>query len=135
MARKRLGEILIEAGLLDEARLRAALREQQRWGGPLGRQLLEMRLVREEDLVRALSVQLHIPAAPDLLTLAIPDPVRNLLAVEFCEEHALVPFHQDGKFLDVALCDPTNLSVLDEVRIRTRLNVRPHVAGPNQLEK
>src|SRR5262249_1982091 len=46
-----------------------------------------------------------------------------------------VPFRIDGKFLDVALCDPTNLGVLDEIRIRTKLNVRPHIIGPQTLEK
>ena len=44
MARKRLGEILIEAGLLDEPKLNVALREQQRWGGPLGRKLRRLGL-------------------------------------------------------------------------------------------
>ena len=135
MARKRLGEILIQSGLIDDARLRMALREQQRWGGPLGRKLIELRLVREDDLVRALSMQLNIPVAPDLLALRISPDTLDLLPTEFCEEHALIPFHQEGKFLDLALCDPTNLSIVDEVRIRTKLNVRPHLIGPNQLER
>src|SRR5215470_12756355 len=135
MARKKLGEVLVQAGLLDEAKLRVALREQQRWGGPLGRHLLELRLVREEDLVRALAMQLNFPVAPDLLATRPPPNLLDLLPLDFCEEHSLVPFHIDGKFLDVALCDPTNLAVLDEIRIRTKLNVRPHIVGPQTLEK
>jgi len=135
MARKKLGEVLVQAGLLDEAKLRVALREQQRWGGPLGRHLLELRLVREEDLVRALAMQLNFPVAPDLLATRPPPNLLDLLPLDFCEEHSLVPFHIDGKFLDVALCDPTNLGVVDEIRIRTKLNVRPHIIGPQTLEK
>jgi type IV pilus assembly protein PilB len=135
MARKRLGEILIQAGLLDEGRLRTALREQQRWGGPLGRTLIEMKLVREDDLVRALSVQLNFPVATDLAERNIAPAVLDHLPTEFCEENAVIPFHQDGRFLEVALCDPTNLSILEEIRIRTRLNVRPYIIGPQQLEK
>src|SRR5437762_11564421 len=130
MARKKLGEVLVQAGLLDEAKLRVALREQQRWGGPLGRHLLELRLVREDDLVRALAMQLNFPVAPDLLATRPASAVFDLLPLEFCEEHSLVAFRIDGKFLDVALCDPTNLGVLDEIRIRTKLNVRPHIIGP-----
>src|SRR5215831_4463056 len=135
MARKKLGEVLVQAGLLDDSKLRVALREQQRWGGPLGRHLLELRLLREEDLVRALAMQLNFPVAPDLLAARPPANVFDLLPLDFCEEHSLVPFHIEGKFLDVALCDPTNLAVLDEIRIRTKLNVRPHIIGPQTLEK
>lgn len=135
MARKKLGEVLVQAGLLDDAKLRVALREQQRWGGPLGRHLLELRLVHEGDLVRALALQLNFPVAPDLLAQRPPPNMLDLLPLDFCEEHSLVPFHIDGKFLDVALCDPTNLAVLDEIRIRTKLNVRPHIIGPQTLEK
>ena len=135
MARKRLGQILIETGLLDEARLNVALREQQRWGGQLGRKLIELKLVKEPDLVRVLSHQLNIPVAPEVSKLAVPDAVLRLLSVDFCEEHSLIAFRQDGRFLEVALCDPTNLSILDEIRIRVRLNVRPYIVGPQELER
>jgi type II secretion system (T2SS) protein E len=135
MARKRLGQILIETGLIDEARLNVALREQQRWGGHLGRKLIELKLVKEPDLVRVLSHQLNIPVAPEVSKIAVPEPVLRLLSVEFCQEHSLIPFRQDGRFLDVALCDPTNLSILDEIRIRVRLNVRPFIVGPQELER
>ncbi|HJZ86626.1 MAG TPA: hypothetical protein VKN99_15720 [Polyangia bacterium] len=135
MARKRLGEILIEAGVIDETKLRVALREQQRWGGQLGRQLIELRLVHEEDLVRALATQLNIPIAPELLMWDIAPDTLDLLTLEFCQAHAVIPFFQEGKFLDLALCDPTNLSTLDDVRIRTKLNVRPYIVGPRQIER
>ena len=86
----------MQAGLLDDSKLRVALREQQRWGGPLGRHLLELRLLREDDLVRALAMQLNIPAAPDLLGTGPPPNMLDLLPLEFCEEHSLVPFRIDG---------------------------------------
>src|SRR5689334_9700864 len=79
MARKRLGEILIQAGVLDEARLNVALREQQRWGGPLGRKLIELHLIREEDLVQALAFQLNIPVAPELAGRPLPQATLDLL--------------------------------------------------------
>jgi type IV pilus assembly protein PilB len=135
MARKRLGEILIEAGLLDEPKLNVALREQQRWGGPLGRKLIELKLVKEPDLVRVLSQQLNIPVAPEISKQPVSEPVLKMLSEDFCEEHSLIPFRQDGRFLDVALCDPTNLSIVDEIRIRVRLNVRPFIIGPQELER
>ncbi|RMH40917.1 MAG: general secretion pathway protein GspE [Deltaproteobacteria bacterium] len=134
MARKRLGEILIEAGVLDEARLRAALVEQRRWGGQLGRILIDMRLISEDVLVQALSRQLNIPAV-NLDSRDIPDEVIELVPGDIAEQHGLVPFHLEGKFLDVAMTDPTNLGIVDELRIRTQLNVRPYLAGPKMIER
>src|SRR5262245_17773479 len=103
MARKRLGELLIEAGALDEPGLRLALQEQQRWGGPLGRILLERRMVRETDLVSALARQLNIPIAPALDAMTLPSATLDLLSSEVCQEHSVLPFRRDGRFLDLAL--------------------------------
>lgn len=134
MARKRIGEILIQAGVLDNAGLRTALTEQRRWGGPLGRTLVDMKLVTEEALVQALSHQLNFPIA-DLDNISISADVLALVPGELADQHSLVPFHRDGKFLDVAMSDPTNLGIIDELRIRTQLNVRSHLAGPKTIER
>ena len=134
MARKRLGEILVQAGVLDASGLRAALTEQRRWGGPLGRVLVDMKLIGEDVLIQALSQQLNIPMM-DIDHLTIPGEVLDLLPGELAEQHGVVPFAQQGKFLDVAMSDPTNLGIVDEVRIRTQLNVRPFLAGPKAIER
>jgi hypothetical protein len=134
MARKKLGEMLVEAGLLSEQGLRAALAEQRRWGGTLGRMLVDMKLVSEPELVRALSQQLNLPAI-DLDRIEIDPRVLDLVPGDLAEEHSLVPFAQPMKFLDVAMTEPTNLGVLDELRIRTQLNIRPYLAGPKMIER
>jgi type IV pilus assembly protein PilB len=134
MARKKIGEMLIEAGLLDQTGLRAALVEQRRWGGPLGRILIDMKLVNEDQLVAALSRQLGIPTI-DIDKMSIAPSIIDLVPGELAEQHSLVPFAQPMKFLDVAMSDPTNLGIIDELRIRTQLNVRPYLAGPKALER
>jgi type IV pilus assembly protein PilB len=134
MARKKLGEILIEEGVLDESRLRAALIEQQRWGGPLGRLLVEMRLVEEHAMVGALSRQLHVPTV-DLDSIEVPQAVLDLVPGELAEQHSVMPFAQPMKFLDLAMTDPTQLGIIDELQIRTRLNVRAFLAGPKAVER
>ncbi len=134
MARKRLGEILIEAGLIDEATLRVGLTEQRRFGGPLGRVLVDMKKVTEEDLVGALSRQLAVPLI-DLDRLEIPQHVIELVPGEMAETYSLIPFAQPMKFLDVALGDPTNQTVIDELRVRTQLNIRTYLAGPKAVER
>ncbi len=134
MARKRLGEILLDAGVIDQSRLRAALVEQRRWGGHLGRILIDMKLISEEVLVQALSQQLNFPAI-NLDSRSITPEVLDLVPADLAEQNSLVPFNVDGKFLDVAMTDPTNLGIVDELRIRTQLNVRPYLAGPKMIER
>ncbi len=134
MARKRIGEILIEAGLIDEDGLRAALVEQRRRGGPLGRALVDLKLVAEETLVAALSRQLAVPVV-DLDVIEIPQAVIDLIPGDLCESWGVVPFAQPMKFLDLAMSDPSNLRILDELRVRTNLNVRSHLAGPKAIER
>jgi len=134
MARKKLGEILIQAGVIDENKLKSALAEQARWGGPLGRILVDMHIISEEALVQALSHQLNFPAVK-IDDRKIPPPALELVPVELCEQHGLIPFALTGKFLDVAMADPTNLGIIDELRIRTRLNVRAYLAGPKSIER
>ena len=134
MARKKLGEMLLEAKVIDETGLRAALVEQRRWGGHLGRVLVDMKLVSEEQLVATLSRQLGIPTV-DLSTIEVPQAVIELVPGELAEQFSLLPFAQPMKFLDVAMSDPTNLGIVDELRIRTQLNVRPYLAGPRTIEK
>ncbi len=134
--REKLGEILIKAGLLDEAGLQRALNEQQRWGGQLGRYLVELGLVSEETLVRALSSQYKLPAValdPPRLSVA----VGRLVPKELCERNNLVCFRADPtkKFLDIAISDPSNADALEDVRVATRCNVRPHIAAPSAIDK
>jgi len=134
MARKKLGEMLIEAGVLTEQSLRMALAEQRRWGGTLGKTLIEMKVLSESELVRVLSSQLGVQTI-DLDHIEIHPTVLELVPGEFAEQHSLVPFAQPMKFLDVAMADPANLGVIDELRIRTQLNIRPYLAGPKMIER
>ncbi len=133
-ARKKLGEILVQAGVIDEPQLRAGLSEQRRWGGPLGRILVDMRLITEDSMVQALSHQLNLPAV-NLDQRQIDHGALALIPGEIAEQHGVIPFYAQGKFLDVAMSDPTNLGIIDELRIRTRLNVRPYLAGPKAIER
>ena len=134
MARKKLGEMLVEAGVLSEQGLRMALNEQRRWGGTLGRTLIDMKLLSEAELVRVLASQLNIETV-DLDQVEIHSTVLDLVPGELAEHHSIVPFAQPMKFLDVAMADPTNLGIIDELRIRTQLNIRPYLAGPKMIER
>ncbi len=134
MAKQRLGVMLIEAGLLTEQSLRVALHEQQRVGGTLGHTLVEMKLVSEADLVEVLAHQLKIEVV-DLDAIEIPQSVLAHVPPDLADLHGLIPYAQPMMFLDVAMTDPTNATVLDELRTRTRLNIRPALAGPKMIER
>jgi hypothetical protein len=136
MAREKLGEILIKAGVLDQVGLQRALNEQQRWGGQLGRYLVELGLITEEMLIRALSTQYKLPAV------ALDPPKLNigtgrLIPKEICENHNLICFRADlsKRFIDVAMSDPSNPDTIDEVRVATQYNVRPYIAAPSVIER
>jgi type IV pilus assembly protein PilB len=132
--RKKLGELLIEAGVLTQAGLASALAEQKRWGGTLGKMLVEMRLVSEADLVSVLSRQLGMIAV-DLDVIEIDQSVLDLIPGELALSYGLLPFARPPGFLDIAMSDPTNQGVLDELRIRSQLEVRPFLAGPKVIER
>jgi Type II secretion system (T2SS), protein E, N-terminal domain len=132
--RKKLGEILIDAGVLTADQLKTALVEQKRWGGPIGRVLVDMRMVPEEVMVQAVSRQLKLPAV-NLDAFQVDPTVRDLVPGEFAEQHSVIPLEVQGKFLDVAMSDPTNLGVIDELRIRTRLNIRSYLCGPKAMDR
>ena len=134
MSRKKLGEILVQAGVLNDTQLRAALNEQRRWGGPLGRILVDMKLITEDAMVQALSHQLNLPAV-NLDQRNIEAAVLDIVPGELAEQLSIMPFAMQGKFLDVAMSDPTNLVAIDTLRTKTRMNVRPFLAGPRTLER
>ena len=133
--RKKLGEMLIEAGVLTESVLRAALQEQKRWGGSLGRTLVEMRQIGEDQLVAVLSRQLGLESIDLDKVQDIPQSVLAHVPGEMAQNYSIIPFAQPMKFLDLAMADPTNQGIIDELRIRTQLNIREFLAGPKMIER
>ena len=132
--KQRLGEMLVAAGTIPEDALRRALAEQKRWGRSLGQTLVELKLVSESELVHVLAHQLGVPVVEiDLLDIA-PDVVQ-LVPAELAQRHGAVPFGRQLKFLDIAMADPADATAIHELQARTRLNVRPYLAGPKAIER
>jgi hypothetical protein len=133
MVRQRLGEILVAAGVLRQEQVQAALAEQQRWGGPLGQILVNKNYITEDALVVALSRQLNIPIA-DVRGARIPKDVVSLVPFELANDNHVLPFRKEGRMLDLAMANPLNLGITDELRIRTKLNIRPFIAGTTAIQ-
>ncbi|MCP4444246.1 MAG: hypothetical protein GY811_02725 [Myxococcales bacterium] len=134
MSRKRLGEILVDAGVINHRQLEHALFEQRRWGGQVGKILIDEGFVTEDILVRALGKQLNLPVV-SLEGARVEHDILSKVSVELAEQHGVFPFRLQSNFLDVAMSDPMNMGIIDELRIRTRLNVRPHISGATEIDK
>ena len=115
---RRLGEILIAAGVLDESQLKHALSIQQSNGGRLGSVLIKNKLCTEEDLRRALSEQLDVHVI-NLQELKIDTDVLELLPLSLIRKYEVIPLRREDRHLWVAMMDPYNLAAIDDVRFAT----------------
>lgn len=130
MAKIRLGDLLVRAGVLDDVKLKAALAQQQRWGGRLGRVLVDMSFLSEDLLVKALSKQLGVPRAK-LGESVIPAKILQQIGAAYAREHAVCPEHFDAqkRVLRLAMADPTQVKVIDELRFKTGFRVEATLGG------
>lgn len=124
------------AGLIDETRLSAALSEQRKWGGKLGRTLVEMGFVQEDAMVHALSQQLQLPSV-DLDRADLPASLAQLLRVDMAERYGVFPLAHDPKHhtLTVASSDPTNVEALQELTFRTNQRILTVVATSSAIDR
>lgn len=131
MAQIKLGELLIKANVLQESQLKAALAEQAKWGGKLGEILVRMNLVSEDILVRALSKQLGMPAVNLEAVQSVPPHVKAKVSSQMARDFSVLPLQlrDDGKTLVVAMSDPLNVRMLDELRAVTKCRIVVNVAG------
>ncbi len=137
MAQIRLGDLLVKARVINETQLKAALAEQQKWGGRLGEILVRMSFVTEDMLVKALSKQLSIVAVDLDAIQTVAPHVKNKVPPEVAKDLGAVPLQlrDDGKSLIVAMVEPQNLKHLDTLRSITRCRIMPQVAGRSAIAR
>lgn len=133
MARKRLGELLLERGTISHAQLEAALATQRTTRARLGAILIEQGVLSEAALVQALSRGLGIPQV-DLTEIQPEWSAVHSLRARFCDQHELFPFALEvprgggRKHLSVAVADPLNVPAIEEIEFTTGLKVVVHLA-------
>jgi type IV pilus assembly protein PilB len=135
--RLRLGEILVDAGVLQEDRLAEALEIQKKRGLRLGQILLQEGFISEPQLVQALSRRLSIPWV-SLEHVDIADELLELVPANLAEEFFLIPVYiqtldRNNRTLFVAMNDPTDESALRLVAASAGMPVKPMVAGPSDI--
>ena len=132
--RRRLGELLIEATLISEGQLKAALHEQKKWGGRLGRTLVEMGFVTETGMVTVLAAQLQLRTV-DLDAAKLNKRVTDTLRLDLAERYGIFPLGVDGNTLFIATSDPTNLEQLQELAFATNKRIQVAVATASSIER
>jgi type IV pilus assembly protein PilB len=132
MKRKKLGEILVEAGLIDKKALDKALEIQSIEKKKIGEILIEMGVADDVVIAKALSTQLKIPLVR-LAQTEIPEEIISLVPYDLAQKHFIIPIKKTEKGLLVAMTNPLDLSVLDDLRIVTRMPVQAVIATKTDL--
>lgn len=134
LGKKKIGEILIEEGLLAPKDLERALEVQKKEGGLIGGILVKMGLVTEEDLLAALAKQLPTP----FLRLSRYNVNRNALKLiprQVAEKYVFFPFEEENDAISVAMADPLNQEAVEAIEKRVPFRLQIFLASPTEIRE
>ncbi|NOY23979.1 MAG: type IV-A pilus assembly ATPase PilB [Acidobacteria bacterium] len=130
----KLGDMLLDAGLIQKKQLDEALGVQKTEGGRLGYILTKLGFVSDEEITSFLSRQYGIPAV-NLDHFEITEDVIKRIPVDVAQRYSIIPLSRTGSTLTVAIADPTNIYALDDLKFITNLNIEPVVASEYSIRK
>jgi type IV pilus assembly protein PilB len=125
--KKRIGDILIQMGFIDQGQLEMALIESKKTSAMLGDVLLRLDWITEEQLQTAIAIQSGAEIL-DTSTVAIDHALIAKIPVEFVSEHNVFPFAQEERTIKVATANPFDVLTRDEVARMTGCRVKTYVA-------
>lgn len=130
--RKRLGEMLIDAGLLDEVQLTQALVDARKSQLKLGQFLAKKGIVSEDSIVNAISEQTQIKRYnPNDYT--ISPELSRLVDVDMVNKFQAIPLEKKGNIISVAMVDPLDIVAVDFIEILTEMEVEPIICTEQQF--
>lgn len=138
MSRLRLGEILVDQGLITEAQLQEAMTIQKNEQGRLGEVLLKLGMVKEDTLAAALGAQLLIPYASrtsGLLKPQLNQGLDKLVAQDFAQKFLVLPLAKNMGSLTCAVFDPLDLIMLDNLKMITGCEINLVIATKSDIIK
>jgi type IV pilus assembly protein PilB len=121
-------EALLRDGLITREQVQTAQREQQQNGTGIQYNLVKLGFIQELELTKLLARQHRMPAV-DLTKFEVDPKIAKLIPSELALKHLVLPLKRDGRTLTVALADPTNLGVIDDLKFITRYDIFPVIAG------
>ncbi len=128
----KIGELLVEDHRLTQEELQNALEVQKKEPGKLGSVLIRLGYVTEEDIAQALSKQFGYPSI-NLSKFDIDEKVLLLIKPEIARKHIVMPVHRIGSMLTLAMADPSNLFVQEEIRFSTNLRIQAVIAPETSI--
>jgi len=133
MAAKPLGELLVREQLISIDQLETAKREQKKSGQRLGAALVRLGYVSDGQLTDFMSKQYSVPSI-DLSGFEIDPEALKSVPKEVCEKHGVIPVSKSGNTLVLAMSDPSNIFVRDDIQFLTRCKLEPVVASESAIQ-
>jgi type IV pilus assembly protein PilB len=130
----RIGDLLVRDGLISREQLTKALEDARANGNRVGLSLVKLGFIAEQDLALVLSRQHRVPAV-DLDKVKLDERIVKLIPAEIAIKHQVLPLRRVGRTLTVAMADPTDLGVIDDLKFITRFEIEPVIAGELTLRK
>jgi len=134
MAKKKIGDLLLERGFITNEQLKEGLKLQSATGKRLGEVLVELNFITEEQLIDTISERLQIPRV-SLNSMYIDPTTVQKISVDIARRYCLIPVFNIGNTLTVAMADPLNILAIDEIKYRTNLNIRRAVALASEIKE
>ncbi|MDD3627180.1 MAG: ATPase, T2SS/T4P/T4SS family, partial [bacterium] len=131
---KKLGDILIEKGILNETELKKALDLQRQKAQPLGKILVEEKFCNEENLLEALSEQLSLSII-ELKDFEIEEEVLKLVSPELCVKYHIVPVDNFGNSITIATTDPQNFEMLQALKFSSGFDIELVLAKSSEISE
>jgi type IV pilus assembly protein PilB len=128
----RLGDILIRDNLITREQLAQALAEQKSTGFRLGYVLVKLGLIQEIEVTKVLARQYRMPAV-DLSRFDVDPKIVKLIPNEFASKHIVFPLKREGRTLTVAMAEPNNSGLVEDLKFITRYDLFPVIAGEYTL--
>jgi len=123
-----LGDLLVQEKLLNREQLKEVEDFQKKNDVSTGTAVISLGYISEEDMAQALSRQLGYPYI-NLDQFEVYPDVINLIPVEIATKYLIMPIHRIRSFLTLAMVDPTDLDVIEDIRFRTGLSIQPVIAS------
>jgi len=130
---KKIGELLVDAGLITLSQLEEALNVSQKTGARLGRTLVNMGAVTEEGIARALAQQFNIPYI-SLSGIIIDPQIVRLIPEMLARRYKVIPFAKEGSNLKVAMVDPLNVFAIDDLKKASNCQIFPSVVTETEIQ-
>ena len=135
--RVRIGDVLVQSGLITAEQLELALEEQKKKpkGTRIGQTIVEMGYASELDVTLELQKHLDVEFI-DLRKIELDETAVHVLTEADCRKYNILPFaYKDVMTLSVAMADPQDFDTIDDISIITGLQIEPYIAMLSQIEE